>query len=184
LTRPSQYAAAAALIGLAVCATDAASKALVVAHLSAHRPVPVLGGLITLDMVRNPGAAFGFGRSYTAIYALVAAGALVAILRVSRRLRSWAWTIALGLLLGGAAGNLLDRVFRSPGLLRGFVVDWIKLPYFAWSFNIADASIVIGVALLVLATIRGWQLDGTRHPSSTHRDRAVQSQDVPPPLNP
>jgi len=73
MPRPSRYAAAAALIGLAVCATDAASKALVVAHLSPHRPVPLLGGLITLDLIRNPGAAFGFGRSYTVIYAVVAA---------------------------------------------------------------------------------------------------------------
>jgi signal peptidase II len=181
MPRPSRYAAAAALIGLAVCATDAASKALVVASLSPQRPVHLLGGLITLDLYRNPGAAFGLGRSYTAIYALVAVGALVAILRVSRRLHSWPWAIALGLLLGGAAGNLLDRLFRSPGVLRGSVVDWIKLPYFAESFNIADACITIGVVLLVLASLRGWRLDG----SSTRRGQrpAPRSQDVPPPVN-
>ncbi len=171
MPRPSRYAAAAALIGLAVCATDAASKALVVAHLSPHRPVPLLGGLITLDLIRNPGAAFGFGRSYTVIYAVVAAGALVAILRVSRRLHSWPWAIALGLLLGGAAGNLMDRLFRGPGAFRGFVVDWIKLPYFAWSFNIADACVVSGVALLVLASLRGWRLDGNSAPPDPSRSR-------------
>lgn len=182
MLRPSRYAAAAALIGLAVCATDAASKALIVADLSPQRPLHLLGGLITLDLVRNPGAAFGLGRSYTAIYALVAVGALVAILRVSRRLRSWPWAIALGLLLGGAAGNLLDRLFRSPGVLHGFVVDWIKLPYFAESFNIADACITIGVVLLVLASLRGWRLDGS---NARRGQRPVPSgQDVSPPVNP
>jgi signal peptidase II len=181
---PSRYAAAAAIIGLAVCATDAASKALIVANLSPHHPVRLLAGLLTLDLVRNPGAAFGFGRSYTVIYALVAAGALVAILRLSRRLRSWPWTIALGLLLGGAAGNLMDRLFRSPGALRGFVVDWIKLPYFPWSFNIADACIVTGVALLVLASLRGWRLDGNTVQPGQRSRSAPQSQDVPPPVNP
>ncbi len=184
MARPSRYAAAAGLIGLAVCATDAVSKALVVADISPYRPVRLLGGLLTLDQVRNPGAAFGLGRSYTAIYALVAVGALIAILRVSRRLRSWPWTIALGLLLGGAAGNLLDRLFRSPGLLRGFVVDWIKLPYFAQSFNIADSCIVIGVALLALASLRGWRLDGNSASRGQQSPAHPQAPDVPPPLNP
>ena len=184
MARPSRYAAAAGLIGLAVCVTDAVSKALVVADISPYRPVRLLGGLLTLDQVRNPGAAFGLGRSYTAIYALVAVGALIAILRVSRRLRSWPWTIALGLLLGGAAGNLLDRLFRSPGLLRGFVVDWIKVPLLAQSFNIADSCIVIGVALLALASLRGWRLEGNSASRSQPSPAHPQAQDVPPALNP
>lgn len=115
---------------------------------------------MSLNLYRNPGAAFGVGPSYTAIYALVAAGVLATFLRVSQRLRSWPWAIALGLLLGGAAGNLLDRIFRSPGPLHGFVVDWIKLPYFPPIFIIADSAITVGAALLVLASVRGWRLDG------------------------
>lgn len=168
------YTRAALLIGAAVCAVDAASKALVVAHLSYYRPVTLVSGLITLRLVRNAGAAFGLGPSYTALYALVAAGVLAAILRVSGRLRSWPWAVALGLLLGGAAGNLADRLFRSPGPLRGLVVDWIKLPHFAPSFNIADASIVLGVGLLILAGLSGWRLAGDSSP------RGDLAPDVPP----
>jgi len=155
----------ALLIGSVVCAADAASKFLAVAGLTSHRPVVLLDGLLTLRLYRNPGAAFSIGPSYTAVYALVAAGVLAGIIRVSGRLRSWPWAIALGLLLGGAAGNLLDRLFRSPGPLHGFVVDWIKLAYFPPVFNVADSAITVGAAVLVLAAARGWRLDGGGSPS-------------------
>jgi signal peptidase II len=154
------------LIGSAVCAADAASKVLAVAALTSRRPVVLLDGLLTLRVYRNPGAAFSIGPSYTAVYALVAAGVLVGILRVSGRLRSWPWAIGLGLLLGGAAGNLLDRLLRSPGPLHGFVVDWIKLAYFPPVFNVADSAITVGAAVLILAGVRGWRLDGGGSPSS------------------
>jgi signal peptidase II len=169
--KPRRYAAAAVLIGVAVCAIDVVSKVVAVADLPPHRTVVLLGGLITLHVYRNPGAAFHLGPSFTAFYALVAAGVVVAIVRVSGRLRSWPWAIALGLLLGGAAGNLMDRLFRSPGPLRGFVVDWIKLPYFPPTFNIADSAITVGAVLIVLASVRGWRLDGgdsrAAHPHGT-----------------
>jgi signal peptidase II len=153
--RSSRYATVAFAIGCAVCALDVVSKIFAVAELSGRPPLTLLGGLITLQLYRNAGAAFGFGPSFTAIYALIAAGVLVAIMRASGRLRSWLWTAALGLVLGGAAGNLADRLFRSPGPMRGFVVDWIKLPYFPETFNIADSAVTVGVALLILASIRG-----------------------------
>ena len=155
MTGSRRYAAAALAIGFAVGAVDVVSKILVVAELSGRPPVTLLGGLITLQLYRNAGAAFGVGHSFTAIYALVAAAVLVAILRVSGRLRSWLWATALGLVLGGAAGNLADRVFRSPGPMRGWVIDWIKLPYFPETFNIADSALTVGIVLLVLASIRG-----------------------------
>jgi signal peptidase II len=178
--RSNRYAAAAFLIGSAVCAADAASKALAVAHLGPYRQVILLGGLLTLHLYRNPGAAFSMGPSYTAVYALVAVGVLAAILRVSRRLRSWPWAIALGLILGGAAGNLLDRLFRAPGPLRGYVIDWIKLPYFPPTFNIADSAITVGAALLVLASVCGWRLAGDRSPPREQVRRAAPGRDVPP----
>jgi signal peptidase II len=153
--RSRRYATAALATGLAVCALDVVSKILAVAELSGRPPVTLLGGLITLQLHRNGGAAFGFGPSFTAVYALIAAGVLAAILRASGRLRSWLWAAALGLVLGGAAGNLVDRLFRSPGPMRGFVIDWIKLPYFPETFNIADSAVTVGVALLILASIRG-----------------------------
>jgi signal peptidase II len=179
-----RYTAAAFLIAFAVCAVDAVSKALAVAGLTPHESVTLLGGVITLHLYRNPGAAFGIGPSYTVIYALIEAAVLVAILRLSRRLRSWPWTIALGLLLGGAAGNLADRLFRSPGPLRGFVIDWIKLSYFPPAFNIADSAITIGAVVLVLASVRGWRLDGGSPRSGPKVQQATPGSDVPPPLSP
>ena len=81
------------------------------------------------------------------------------ILRTSRRIRSVPWAITLGLLLGGATGNLIDRIFRSPGLFRGWVVDWIQVPH--WPvFNLADSAIVCGGILAVLLSARGVHLDG------------------------
>jgi signal peptidase II len=149
-----RYAAVAFAVGAAVCAIDVVSKIVVVAELSGHQPLTLLGGLITLQLYRNAGAAFGVGPSFTAMYALVAVAVLAVILRVSGRLQSWLWAVALGLVLGGAAGNLADRLFRSPGPMRGWVIDWIKLPYFPETFNIADSALTVGVALIVLASIR------------------------------
>jgi signal peptidase II len=181
--RPRRYAAAAFLIAFAVCAVDAVSKVLAVADLPPRRSVSLLGGLITLHLYRNPGAAFGIGPSYTVIYALIEAGVFVAILRLSRRLHSWPWAIALGLLLGGAAGNLADRLLRSPGPLRGFVIDWIKLPYFPPTFNIADSAITIGAALLVLASVRGWRLNGHTPRPDQNIQQTAPGRDVPPPTH-
>ena len=184
LIRSNRYAATAFLIGSAVCAADAASKALAVAHLPPYRQVVLLGGLLTLHLYRNPGAAFSMGPSYTAVYALVAVGVLAAILRVSGRLRSWPWAIALGLILGGAAGNLLDRLFRAPGPLHGYVIDWIKLPYFPPTFNIADSAITVGATLLVLASVCGWRLAGDRSPPHGQVPRAAHGGDAPPSASP
>ena len=118
--------------------------------------------LLTLRELRNSGAAFSIGTSVTVVFTLIALGVIVAILRTARRLRSIPWAVTLGLLLGGAAGNLGDRLFRSPGFLRGHVVDWIELPH--WPvFNVADSCIVCGGVLAVLLAARGISLDGRRH---------------------
>src|ERR1700689_4309608 len=133
----------ALMFGLAVVvlAADQVSKALVLDRLPGHPPVRLLDGLITLRLTFNAGAAFSFGTSYTVVIALVAVGTVFVIIRTSRRLRSRGWAVALGLLLGGTAGNLSDRIFRAPGPFRGRVVDWINLPHFPWTFNIADSAI-------------------------------------------
>ena len=110
----------------------------------------------------SPGAAFSVGTGYTIVFTLIAAAVVVAILRVSRRLYSRRWAIALGALLGGALGNLLDRMFRDPGPLRGHVVDWIELPH--WPvFNLADSAIVGAAVLMVLLAVTGREVDGTVH---------------------
>jgi len=77
------------------------------------------------------------------------------------RLRSAAWSVALGLVLGGAVGNLTDRLFREPSFGQGHVVDFIAFPNFA-IFNIADSCVVSGVILVCLLTLRGINMDGTR----------------------
>lgn len=155
--------ALALMLGVAVIVlvADAISKTLVQQKLTGHPPVRLLGGLITLELRYNAGAAFGVGTSYTVIIALIACGAVVFIIRTARRLRSLAWAIALGLLLGGATGNLSDRIFRSPGPMRGRVVDWINLPHFPWTFNIADSAIVCAAALIVVLAFCGTAIEGT-----------------------
>src|SRR5450755_558863 len=148
---------------LTVLALDIISKVTVVANLSDRPPVRLLGGFLTLLVSRNPGAAFSIGTSMTVVFSLIAVSVIVVILRTSRRIRSIPWALTLGLLLGGATGNLTDRIFRYPGLFRGYVVDWIEVPH--WPvFNLADSAIVCGGVLAVLLSARGIRLDGLRIP--------------------
>ena len=160
-TRRLRALAVMGCVAAIVVAADAISKQLVLDRLPGHPPVRLLHGLITLDLTFNAGAAFGVGTSYTAVIALIVCGVIVYIIRTARRLRSLAWTIALGLLLGGAMGNLGDRLFRAPGPLRGEVVDWINLPHFPWTFNLADASITCAAVLIAVLALRGVRIDGT-----------------------
>jgi signal peptidase II len=153
-------------IAALVLVADVLTKIAAVARLEGREPVELLGGAVYLVLVRNPGAAFSLATGYTWVLSLVAVAVVVVIARIARRLRSSGWAVALGLVLGGALGNLADRVFRAPGPLRGHVVDVVSL--FApdgsvWPvFNLADSSIVSGGVLLVLLALTGRELDGTR----------------------
>ncbi len=148
-------------VALLVLAADVVTKVIVVKELSNRTPVRLLGGFLKLTESRNPGAAFSLGTSLTLLYSAIAITVIIVILRTSRRIRSLPWAITLGLLLGGATGNLTDRIFRSPGLFRGWVVDWIEIPH--WPvFNLADSAIVCGGILAVLLSARGLHLDGQR----------------------
>ncbi|MFA1542228.1 signal peptidase II [Actinomadura monticuli] len=148
-------------VALAALAADIVSKIIVVATLQDREPVRLLGGLLTLRETRNSGAAFSIGTGYTIVFTVIACGVVVAILRTARNLRSVPWAVCLGLLLGGAIGNLIDRLLREPAPLKGHVVDWIQLPH--WPvFNLADSAIVCGGVLAVLLAARGLQVDGTR----------------------
>jgi len=163
------------VVAAMVIIADVVSKIVVVANLSDHAPIKLLGGLITLEETRNPGAAFSVGTSATLIFGVVAIAVIAIIVRTARRLFSRPWSIVLGLLLGGATGNLIDRVLRSPGVLRGYVVDWIRVPHFA-VFNVADSAITVGGTLAVLLAISGRQLDGSRSTSARRTsDRDSQS---------
>jgi signal peptidase II len=143
-------------------ALDLGSKLLVVAKLEHHEPINVIGEWLRFEAIRNPGAAFGVGEAFTVIFTLIAATVIVVIVRLARKLYSVPWAIALGLLLGGALGNLTDRIFRAPGVFEGAVVDFIAPKGFA-VFNLADSAIVCGGILIVLLSFRGLDPDGTVH---------------------
>ena len=141
-------------VAAGVLALDVVTKLLAVAQLTDREPISLLGGLLTLRLVRNPGAAFGMAQGLTIVFTCVALGVVVVILRMARRLQSGWWAVALGLVLGGALGNLLDRLLRSPGPGRGHVVDFLELP--RWPvFNLADSAIVVAAVLMVGLTARG-----------------------------
>ncbi|MFG2756319.1 signal peptidase II [Streptomyces wuyuanensis] len=141
---------------------DLASKMLVVAKLEHHEPIRVVGDWLRFEAVRNPGAAFGFGEAFTIIFTIIAAAVIVVIARLARKLYSLPWAIALGMLLGGALGNLTDRIFRAPGVFEGAVVDFIAPKHFA-VFNLADSAIVCGGILIVILSFKGLDPDGTVH---------------------
>jgi signal peptidase II len=155
-----------AVVAAAVLVVDLISKQLVVGHLREGEPVRWLGGAIYLSYIRNPGAAFSFGTGITWIFPLITVAVIAGIAVLSRTLRSIGWAIAFGLVVGGAFGNLADRVFRAPGPMRGHVVDFISLfspdgSHFA-IFNLADSALSCGVALALLLEVLGRHRDGTR----------------------
>jgi len=154
---------------LACCAAfayafDQLTKLWVVSTMVEGQVIPVLPPLLNWHFIRNPGAAFSIGEDYTWIFSIVMALVAGAILFYARRVRSIWWAIALGFLLGGALGNLTDRLFREPSFGMGHVVDFIAFPNFA-IFNIADSAIVGAVILWCILTLMGIGMDGRRAPS-------------------
>jgi signal peptidase II len=129
-------------------------------------------------VIRNAGAAFGMGQTMTVVFTVIAISVVVVIWRISRRLYSLPWAIALGLLLGGALGNLTDRIFRSPSTFRGHVVDWISVQHFA-VFNLADSAIVCGGILVVLLSFRGSNPDGSTHRTTAEPEPAEKAVEPP-----
>ena len=153
--------AAMAVTGLTL---DVATKVIAVNQLDTGTPVRMLGGLLTLRLIRNPGAAFSQGEGFTAVFAVAAIGVLGYVsLRLVPRLGHTGWAVALGLLCAGVGGNLVDRLFRAPAVLRGHVVDFLQLPY--WPiFNVADMCIsTAAVMIVILSIIKNVGIDGERH---------------------
>lgn len=144
---------AAWALGLGIAAvgygTDLLTKQLALAHLDPSHPPVLLGGLLRLQLIRNPGAAFSMGEDFTIVLTLIAVAALVAVLAfMLPRARHRGWVVALGLLLAGILGNLTDRIFRPPAPLHGHVIDFLQLPNFA-IFNVADMCITFAAVLIV-----------------------------------
>ncbi|MGL4745872.1 MAG: signal peptidase II [Dermatophilaceae bacterium] len=150
------------LWGSAVSAlvVDQATKVWALATLTPGEPVDFLGSAIRLNLVRNPGAAFSIGDGATWMLTVLSVVIIAWVAVVARRVGTRAWAAGLGLLLGGAIGNLVDRVFRAPGPGRGHVVDFID--YSGWFVgNIADIAIVGAAALVATLSWRGVPVSGT-----------------------
>lgn len=149
------------VIAFVVLAFDLATKIAVVHWISPGRPVEIFGDVVTLRLVRNPGAAFSMATGMTWLLTIVAVCVVIGVIRIGRTLRSPWWALGLGLVLGGALGNLIDRFFRSPGPLQGHVVDFVSVGW--WPvFNVADSSIVCGAILLVALSLFGLEPNGRR----------------------
>ncbi|WP_028708203.1 signal peptidase II [Propionicicella superfundia] len=140
-------------VALTAYVLDQVTKQLAVTFLDPDRPVRLIGDLLVLRLVFNPGAAFSLGEDFTVVISVFALAALVFVLFwVVPRVGDLRWATAIGLMLCGIAGNLTDRLLRPPGPFRGHVVDFLQLPYWA-IFNVADMCLVFGAALLAWFTI-------------------------------
>lgn len=162
-------------VGLLTLALDQGSKVWALSALTPGEPRDLLGPILRLNLIRNPGAAFSLGDGVTWLLTLVALGIVVWVAREARRVGHRAWAFTLGLLLGGAIGNLIDRILRAPGFGRGHVVDFID--YFGLFIgNVADIAIVVAAVLGAVLALRGIPLDGAhgRHEAASD---AVESDD-------
>lgn len=152
------------LVAAAGFAVDLITKVVALSTLEGREPVRTLGGAVYLQIVRNAGAAFGLATGLTWLLSLIMIAVVVAIIVVSRKLRSPGWAVGLGLVLAGALGNLTDRIFRAPGPLHGHVVDFVSVfgpNGEVWPvFNAADSAICVGGALIVLLSLLGRDYDG------------------------
>ncbi len=157
-------------IAAAIIALDQITKVLAVVNLEGQQPVRLIGETVRLVLLRNPGAAFSLGTGSTVVLSVISTVVVAGLLWFSRRVHSRWWAWGLGLILGGAAGNLVDRYFRAPGILEGHVVDFVSVGW--WPvFNLADSSLVAGVIVIAVTVVRNIDYDGSRMASGrTARD--------------
>jgi signal peptidase II len=140
---------------------DQLTKRWVETTMTEGQVIDALPPLLRWHFIRNPGAAFSIGEEHTWVFTIIQASVAVFVVVLLFRVRSTAWALALGGLLGGVLGNLTDRLLRPPGFGVGHVVDFIALPNFA-IFNIADSLIVCSMIGIVLLMFTGRRIDGTR----------------------
>jgi signal peptidase II len=164
-------------VALVAYAVDQVSKLVAVDRLT-DRPdgVRVVGDLLQLHLTYNPGAAFSTGTGITPVFSAIAIAAALAVLWYSRRIGSATWAVAFGFLLAGITGNLTDRLLRTPGPMRGHVVDFLQLPH--WPiFNVADICINVAAGLIIIQALRGIRLDGTRPDDETNKTDETETVD-------
>jgi len=147
-------------IGVFLVFLDQLTKELAITALSDGSVMPVIGDILRFRLAYNDAAAFSLGVGQTWVLAIIACCAVLALLWFGPKARNLTWTIIAGLVLGGAAGNLVDRLTRAPGFLNGHVVDFISIPFNFPIFNLADTFLVVGVSLAMLRTLMGDELGG------------------------
>ena len=148
-------------IALVALAADQSTKWWAEHALVSGQPRALVGDLLQLRLTYNPGAAFSVGTGYTIVLTCIALAVIGVVLSMAGRIRSAWWAVALGLLLGGALGNVTDRLFRPPAPFRGHVVDFLELPN--WPvFNVADSAITVAAVLFIGLSLGGVRLDGSR----------------------
>lgn len=165
-----------AAIALVAYGLDQGSKYLVESNMQIGETIPVLGEILQWHYVTNPGAAFSLATGFTWVLSIIAVGVVVFIVWFARRIRSLAWATVFGLVLGGAFGNVTDRLFRPPGFAVGHVVDFIQVIYFPAIFNVADICVVTAMGLFVVLSLRNIGLDGVRVKDDRYRTR---DEDLP-----
>jgi len=166
-------------VALLLYGADQFAKHLIVTNLHEGDLVPVLGQVLQLHFVTNSGAAFSLATGFTWILSVVAVGVVIVVVWFARRIRSLGWACVFGLVLGGAAGNLTDRLFREPGFGVGHVVDFIQVWGFPAIFNVADSGIVAAMGLFIILSVRGIGLDG-RKAVYVRRTRSSDDPDIVP----
>lgn len=169
----ARYALLLVAFALTAYVIDQLTKIWVVSTMVEGQVTAVLPPVLSWHFIRNSGAAFSIGTEITWVFTIIQALVSIAIITQIGKVASKGWAVALGLVLGGALGNLTDRLFREPAFGQGHVVDFIALPNFA-IFNIADTAVVSGVILICLLTLRGIGLDGRR--SNEVRDGAEPAE--------
>lgn len=154
-----------AAITVVLTALDQLTKWWAERELAGREPIEIVGDLLQLRLLYNSGAAFSIATGLTWLLTLLVIVVIAAVIRASAKLGSTAWAIALGLLLGGAFGNLIDRLFRDPGFPEGHVVDFID---YGGLFvgNVADIAITVAAVLIAILTWRGVSIDGVRRDSA------------------
>ncbi|GAB3554290.1 signal peptidase II [Arthrobacter tumbae] len=157
----ARYALLLVAFALVAYIIDQLTKIWVVSTMVEGQITEVLPPVLSWHFIRNSGAAFSIGTEITWVFTIIQALVSIAIITQIGKVASKGWAVALGLVLGGAVGNLTDRLVREPTFGQGHVVDFIALPNFA-IFNIADIAVVSGVILICLLTLRGIGMDGLR----------------------
>lgn len=155
-------------IVLGVVALDVLSKVWAV-HELADAPISIIGDTVDLRLARNTGGAFSLFQAFTPLLAVLAVVVAFFLVRAVRRADDTLMLVALSLVLGGAIGNLIDRVFRAPGFMRGAVIDFVHVSRWP-TFNVADAAVTIGAILLVIWAFRADRADRTTRSADARAD--------------